>query len=141
MNANLAYVSARLLNEVPYCLQFYSALVTDLSHDKNHLVCHNDFYEQILLPKDLELMGKTVQVEIVGATKFSMVGKVISGSVLRPTAFEPLKAGEVSGAGIVAQKPIAEQQTDAGTSTFQIIKWSLLFCLIAYVLSILERSL
>ena len=54
--------------------QIYGALVTDLSHDKIHLVGHNDFYEQILLPKDLELLGKTVLVEIVGSTKFSMSG-------------------------------------------------------------------
>lgn len=123
---------------VVHRFQLYSVLVTDLSHDKNHLVGHNEFYEQILLPKDMELMGKTVQVEIVAATKFSMVGKVITGSVLRPTEFEPLKAGQVSGVGV--KKSSSEvQQPEERNLALQLFKWSFLFSLLAFFYRIVER--
>ena len=122
--------------------QIYGALVTDLSHDKNHLVGHNDFYEQILLPKDLELLGKTVLVEIVGTTKFSMIGKVVSGSVIRPTEFEPLKSGQVSGAMIASNESSYEHEPpDARNTTLHILEWSLLFCLLALAFRIVERYL
>jgi threonylcarbamoyladenosine tRNA methylthiotransferase CDKAL1 len=39
--------------------------VTDLSHDKEHYVGHNEFYEQILVPKLDHLMGKFVQAIII----------------------------------------------------------------------------
>lgn len=106
----------------------YSALVTDISHDKNHYVGHNESYDQILLPKKEELMGKIVQVEIVSASKFSMVGKIIDGSVQRPTNYEVLKKGQVSG----VQFGAAGRCDDAPTRF--IFKWSfLLFVVILIV--------
>merc|ERR1712029_209615 len=43
----------------------YRALVTDVSHDGRYFVGHNDCYEQVLVPKDDELMGKLVTVRVV----------------------------------------------------------------------------
>merc|ERR1712012_1347842 len=57
--------------------QIYQVLVTEVAHDRKHYVGHNEFYEQILVPKDESLMGKLVNVEIVESSKFSMVGKLI----------------------------------------------------------------
>lgn len=55
----------------------YTALVTDISHDKQYYVGHNKFYEQILLPMEENLLGKSVRVVIVSVTKFSMHGKTL----------------------------------------------------------------
>lgn len=55
----------------------YTALVTDISHDKKHYVGHNQFYEQILLPMEKDLLGKSANVRIVSATKFSMIGEIL----------------------------------------------------------------
>lgn len=52
-------------------------LVTEISHDKKHYVGHNKFYEQILLPMNENLMGKSVLVKIQSATKFSMFGEIL----------------------------------------------------------------
>jgi len=57
--------------------QRYVVLVTDVAHDGRHLVGHNEFYEQVLVPKEDRLMGKLVPVEVVKVSKFSMEGKVI----------------------------------------------------------------
>lgn len=59
--------------------QEYKVLVTDISHDKKYYVGHNKFYEQILLPMERELLGKSINVRIVSATKFSMMGKILDG--------------------------------------------------------------
>ncbi|XP_058064869.1 threonylcarbamoyladenosine tRNA methylthiotransferase [Anopheles bellator] len=55
-----------------------SVLVTEISHDQKFYVGHNKFYEQVLLNKHHNnLLGKRVEVEITGCTKFSMFGTVI----------------------------------------------------------------
>lgn len=55
----------------------YTVLVTDISHDKKYYVGHNKFYEQILLPMEKNLLGKSVNVKILSATKFSMMGEIL----------------------------------------------------------------
>lgn len=57
--------------------QYYTALVTEVSTDKKHYVGHNKFYEQILLPMETNLLGKSVQVKIIATTKFSMFGELV----------------------------------------------------------------
>jgi hypothetical protein len=54
---------------------FASVLVTETSHDGRYYVGHNEHYEQILVPKREELMGKLFPVRIVDVSKFSMIGK------------------------------------------------------------------
>ena len=72
----------------------YRVLVTDVSHDGRFLVGHNDCYEQVLVPKDDDLMGKLVTVRVTETSKFSMVGKLVSDAT-SPTAFKPLIKGQV----------------------------------------------
>ncbi|ORZ32588.1 hypothetical protein BCR44DRAFT_37915 [Catenaria anguillulae PL171] len=55
----------------------HKVLVTDVASDKRHFVAHNKLYYQVLVPMVEEYMGKMLEVEIVSATKFSMVGQVI----------------------------------------------------------------
>ncbi|XP_050351716.1 threonylcarbamoyladenosine tRNA methylthiotransferase [Nymphalis io] len=76
--------------------QVYDVLVTDISHDKNYYVAHNEFYEQVLVPKEDKYMGKMVTVKITSATKFSMMGQPIDKPKM-PGLTQPLKKGEVSG--------------------------------------------
>ncbi|XP_053606997.1 threonylcarbamoyladenosine tRNA methylthiotransferase [Plodia interpunctella] len=71
-------------------------LVTDISHDKNYFVAHNEFYEQVLIPKEEKYMGKIVTVKITSATKFSMMGEPIDKPKMAGIS-APLKKGEVSG--------------------------------------------
>lgn len=54
-----------------------TVLVTELSHDRKHFVGHNKFYEQVLLPMRDNLLGKSVQVRVIRATKFSMEGELL----------------------------------------------------------------
>ena len=77
----------------------YRVLCTETSHDGNYYVAHNEFYEQILVPKRAELMGKMFDVKITDSCKFSMTGELCEeGSVVRPSLSEPLQAGQLSGA-------------------------------------------
>lgn len=55
----------------------YVVLVTDISHDKNYYVGHNKFYEQILLPMQDDLLGKSVRVQVKSVTKFSMIAELL----------------------------------------------------------------
>ncbi len=61
--------------------QKYTVLVTKTAHDNQHYVGHNQFYEQVLVPKDMSLMGKLVDVEIVSTCKFLMMGKPVDMTV------------------------------------------------------------
>ncbi|XP_045536205.1 threonylcarbamoyladenosine tRNA methylthiotransferase [Papilio machaon] len=78
-------------------------LVTDISHDKNYFVAHNEFYEQVLVPKEDKYMGKMVTVKIMSASKFSMVGQPIDKPKMAGVV-QPLKKGEVSGLVSVREK-------------------------------------
>lgn len=71
--------------------------MTEVSHDKQHYVGHNKFYEQVLLPMDKQYMGKLVTVKISEASKFSMMGQPLE-SVVMPGLVTPLEHGQISGA-------------------------------------------
>lgn len=86
--------------------QTYTVLCTETSHDGNYYVAHNQFYEQILVPKRSELMGKMFQVKIVDFCKFSMTGEVCDETpVVRPSLAAPLELGQLSGAAVNIVKP------------------------------------
>ncbi|XP_021927891.1 threonylcarbamoyladenosine tRNA methylthiotransferase [Zootermopsis nevadensis] len=74
-------------------------LVTEVSHDRKHYVGHNKFYEQVLLPKHGELVGKMVAVKIVSCSKYSMNGEPLQkgSSRLSYDLTSPLSWGKVSG--------------------------------------------
>ncbi|XP_013136509.1 PREDICTED: threonylcarbamoyladenosine tRNA methylthiotransferase [Papilio polytes] len=80
-------------------------LVTDISHDKNYFVAHNEFYEQVLIPKEEKYMGKMVTVKITSASKFSMIGQPIDAPKMAGVA-QPMKKGEVSGLIGVREKKL-----------------------------------
>nr|XP_006121893.1 threonylcarbamoyladenosine tRNA methylthiotransferase isoform X1 [Pelodiscus sinensis]XP_014428431.1 threonylcarbamoyladenosine tRNA methylthiotransferase isoform X1 [Pelodiscus sinensis]XP_025039774.1 threonylcarbamoyladenosine tRNA methylthiotransferase isoform X1 [Pelodiscus sinensis] len=75
-----------------------SVLVTEESFDSQFYVAHNQFYEQVLVPKDPEFMGKMVEVDIYEAGKHFMKGRPVSdANVFTPSITKPLEKGEVSG--------------------------------------------
>jgi threonylcarbamoyladenosine tRNA methylthiotransferase CDKAL1 len=79
--------------------KIYRVLVTETSHDGNYYVAHNEFYEQVLVPKMPELLGKMFDVRITSTSKFSMVGELLNSTeVIRPSLADPLEKGQVSGA-------------------------------------------
>jgi len=55
----------------------YDVLVTETASDGQHLVAHNSYYEQILLPLRNEWLGRWLKVRIVAVSKFSMMAEVI----------------------------------------------------------------
>lgn len=57
--------------------QLYKVLVTEESRDKKFFVGHNQFYEQILIPKDKDIMGQLVTVKIETVAKYYMIGRLI----------------------------------------------------------------
>ncbi|KAK8376737.1 hypothetical protein O3P69_009984 [Scylla paramamosain] len=75
-----------------------TVLVTEESHDKQHWVGHNKFYEQVLVPKKDNFLGKLVEVEIMETGKHYMRGRPIDTSRPKPpSSAEPLARGVVSG--------------------------------------------
>ncbi|XP_045159402.2 threonylcarbamoyladenosine tRNA methylthiotransferase-like [Mercenaria mercenaria] len=74
-------------------------LVTEISHDKQYYVGHNKSYDQVLVPKDENLMGKLVTVEITETGKHFMKCRLVKdGEVKRPVSVPPpLPKGQVSG--------------------------------------------
>lgn len=86
--ANLVKKRTKKLTDLFYSYEPYSdrvgreyrVLVTEISHDKKHYVGHNKFYEQILLPMEEDLLGKSLTVKILSASKFSMVGEVVQNA-------------------------------------------------------------
>ncbi|CAH0693919.1 unnamed protein product [Spodoptera exigua] len=76
--------------------EIQEVLVTDISHDKNYFVAHNEYYEQVLVPKEEKYMGKMLTVKITSATKFSMMGEPIDKPKMAGLT-APLKKGVVSG--------------------------------------------
>jgi len=85
--------------------KIYTVLVTETSHDGNYYVGHNEFYEQILVPKRPELMGKMFQVKIIDSCKFSMTGQLLDDTlIVRPAPAEPFQAGQLSGVHVVQSK-------------------------------------
>jgi len=58
----------------------YDVLVTEVAADKQHLVGHNKYYEQILLPPTKDLLGSNVRVKIVEFGKHFMKGEIIENS-------------------------------------------------------------
>jgi len=76
----------------------YTVLVTETSHDGKYYVGHNQFYEQVLVPKLPYLMGRMFKVKIVDNCKFSMTGELVAETaVVSPALAAPLDHGQVSG--------------------------------------------
>ncbi|GFG29348.1 hypothetical protein Cfor_10211 [Coptotermes formosanus] len=79
--------------------EVHDVLVTEVSHDGKHYVGHNKFYEQVLLPKHAELVGKMVTVRILSAGKHYMNGEPLlnESTRLSPKLTLPLSQRGVSG--------------------------------------------
>uniref|UniRef100_A0A2R5LJW5 tRNA-t(6)A37 methylthiotransferase n=1 Tax=Ornithodoros turicata TaxID=34597 RepID=A0A2R5LJW5_9ACAR len=75
-----------------------TVLVTEVAHDRKHLVGHNKYYEQVLLPPEDDFMGSAVDVRISGAGKHYMHCEVIRLADSMDAALpRPLPPGQVSG--------------------------------------------
>lgn len=73
-------------------------LVTEESFDSKFYVAHNKFYEQVLVPKNPEFMGKMVEVDVYEAGKHFLKGQPASDArIFTPSVTRPLAKGEVSG--------------------------------------------
>ncbi|KAK6178971.1 hypothetical protein SNE40_011437 [Patella caerulea] len=89
----------------PYCHklgQVQSVLVTEISHDGQYYVAHNKCYDQVLVPKEEDLMGKMLEVEIIETGKHFLKGRLLSRGKRPLDVPPPLKKGEVSGAPVVS---------------------------------------
>ena len=121
---------------------YEEVLVTDVSHDQEYYVGHNEYYEQILLPKDDNIMGKLVNVKIIKATKFSMIGEVTDKeSPQRPTDVSPFKKGEVSGSAVSNGLHSKRQKTTKEASDFMqnfMYKSSMIILLLAILVRVFQ---
>lgn len=89
-----------------------NVLVTEVSHDKQYFVGHNECYDQVLVPKDEYLIGKLVQVKITETGKHFMKCSLLK-NVIRPDVPLPLKQGQVSG--------VIQVQTSSKTNILMIL--------------------
>lgn len=110
-----------------------TVLVTETSHDKNFYVGHNKFYDQVLVPKDEKLMGKSVDVEITSVGKHYLRCKLLGRmTVRRPCVRFPPRKGPVSGARLVQDVILASYSTMEITLVMSVI--------VLVMLAILMRS-
>lgn len=76
----------------------YRVLATELAKDKKHYVAHNKSYDQVLVPADPALLGKTFDVRIVKTGKFHLIGEILRPSLeAAPVLPRPLPRGVASG--------------------------------------------
>ena len=84
---------------------------------------------QVLVPKDVDLMGKLVEVEVIETGKHFMKSKLIEATaIVEPGLVKPLEKGEVSG------RP-KQLPKESPVSVDTIIRKSLLRCIIYESLS------
>eukprot|EP01134_Creolimax_fragrantissima_P002080 CFRG2080T1 len=96
-------------------------LVTDVSHDGNYWVAHNQSFEQILIPKHDQYLGKTLNVSIKECGKFFMKADVLEHSVCQsPYVPPPLAQGTVSG------MRMAEEKAESGRPTLSALAVALI---------------
>ncbi|XP_014784145.1 threonylcarbamoyladenosine tRNA methylthiotransferase isoform X2 [Octopus bimaculoides] len=77
----------------------HTVLVTEISFDQNFYVGHNKYYEQVLVAKDGDFMGKSIDVEITSTGKHFLKCHVLGPENIHKLNVPPPKAkGEVSGA-------------------------------------------
>mmetsp|Transcript_5199 Transcript_5199/g.7848 ORF Transcript_5199/g.7848 Transcript_5199/m.7848 type:complete len:586 (-) Transcript_5199:109-1866(-) len=78
--------------------KIFRVLATEIAKDKKHYVAHNKSYDQILVPMDKKLLGRTFEVKIIKSGKFHLIGEIIPGSLTSaPSLPDPLAKGEASG--------------------------------------------
>jgi len=100
-------------------------LVTEISHDGKHYVGHNKFYEQVLLPKRAELIGKMVTVRILSASKHCMNGEPLLNKSPGPSPALtfPLSQGGMAGSHKIRVK--------SALSSYHLIPCTVLVLLLA----------
>ncbi|KAI8787156.1 threonylcarbamoyladenosine tRNA methylthiotransferase [Biomphalaria glabrata] len=80
-------------------------LVTEVSFDQQYFVAHNKSYDQVLVLKQDNIMGKIVKVEIFETGKHFMKGKLLQDETAeQPNVPHPLKKGQVSGVTLASQE-------------------------------------
>lgn len=77
--------------------EIQQVLVTEVSHDKQYYVGHNKCYDQVLVPKDENLLGKLVEVEITETGKHFMKCCLLGDAVRPRDVPPPLQKGQISG--------------------------------------------
>jgi threonylcarbamoyladenosine tRNA methylthiotransferase CDKAL1 len=60
-------------------------LTGEIAKDQQHLIGHTKNYVQVLLPNEPFYIGKSVEVKIVGHTRYSIEGIFIDGTVREPS--------------------------------------------------------
>ncbi|GAB1600452.1 threonylcarbamoyladenosine tRNA methylthiotransferase-like [Argonauta hians] len=76
----------------------HTVLVTEISFDQNYYVGHNKYYEQVLVEKSGDYMGKSIDVEITSTGKHYLKCRILDPQNIQSLNVPPPKAkGEVSG--------------------------------------------
>ncbi|KAG8222454.1 hypothetical protein J437_LFUL002189 [Ladona fulva] len=123
------------LNEVQ------DVLVTEVSHSGHHYVGHNKFYEQVLVPKIPDLMGKMVTVKIVETQKHCLIGTLIK--IKEPTensCTTSSKTGPISVENGINQSQVLKfnvSKLSFESSKPSLMAYSLFVCMIAFIVRLL----
>ncbi|XP_792404.3 threonylcarbamoyladenosine tRNA methylthiotransferase isoform X1 [Strongylocentrotus purpuratus] len=73
----------------------FDVLVTEVSHDKQYLVAHNKFYDQVLVPHNKEYLGRILKVEIDSVGKHFLMGRVLDVGPARSIPVQNQQAGSI----------------------------------------------
>lgn len=113
--------------------QVQTVLVTEISHDKNYYVGHNKYYDQVLVPKDENLMGKCVDVEITSAGKHYLKCRLLSMTgVHRPAVPLPQPKGQVSGA--IPMKEVVMESSSTSQRERILVTSAILILIVAILI-------
>eukprot|EP00301_Raphidiophrys_heterophryoidea_P022137 c6369_g1_i1.p1 GENE.c6369_g1_i1~~c6369_g1_i1.p1 ORF type:complete len:498 (-),score=130.11 c6369_g1_i1:252-1745(-) len=94
--------------------QVLNVLVTEECKDGVHVVAHAKSYEQVLIPRDLSLLGKMATVKIVSSSKWHIVGHVIDSEHDSATLHQSTPATSTT-----PKSNISAKTTTATTSSSQ----------------------
>ncbi|XP_077998583.1 threonylcarbamoyladenosine tRNA methylthiotransferase-like [Glandiceps talaboti] len=112
-------------------------LVTEDSFDGRYYVGHNKYYEQVLVPKLDNVLGKILEVQIVSTGKHYLIGELITETeVMTPSIAQPLPKGSVSGI-----QSTTEKDAKQSTSWFAVAIYIVIFVVVLDVAKLIYHYL
>jgi len=115
----------------------YQVLCAEESTDKKWYVAHNKSYDQILVPKRPELMGRTFEVEITEAGKFHMIARVLEGTLGPAQEQQEMRQRKGMRDGTMGNNTTANASTSPETLVSRSQKWMVDHPYVAFALVLL----
>ncbi|EGD75297.1 cdk5 regulatory subunit associated protein 1 [Salpingoeca rosetta] len=107
-------------------------LVTDVSTDGNYFVAHNKSFDQVLVPRRPEIMGKMITVDITATGKHFLMGRVVEESV---------SAAQLPSSTSSSRLPTSTSASPSASALLRAVKHVALALLLLVTFDILRKHL